>query len=172
METYNDNTIYVCDAKGNTLWAGRDVAENCGVSKDYLFSHNVYELESEGVFYPSVSVKVIKSGKTEAITQITRTGNTGISIGVPFYDDNTGDLKYIISLTSDMTAAMQLGGLLAQMHNSNEHTKAKIDDLIGCSSYAQEMIRKIGNIAKTNALVLIYGERGTGKIQLRGQFIN
>lgn len=163
LETYNDNTIYVCDAKGNTLWAGRDVAENCGVSKDYLLSHNVYELEKEGVFYPSVSVKVLESGKTEAITQITGTGNTGISIGVPFYDDNTRDLKYIISITSDMTAAMQLGGLLAQMHNTNEQTKPQIDDLIGCSNYAQGMIKRIENIAKTNALVWIYGESGSGK---------
>lgn len=162
FETYSDNTLYVCDSHGKTLWAGSDIACNCGVTEDYLKEHTVMELEKERVFYPSVSVRVLKSKKAEIVTQITAIGKTGISIGIPVFNSRE-EMTYIISLTRDLGYTLKLGQLLSEQKQPKKKREAEFIEMAACSPASIELMGMIRNIAKVNATVLIQAEPGSGK---------
>lgn len=162
FETYNDNTLFVCDSQGKTLWAGSDIAQNCGVTEEYLKEHTVMEMEKERVFYPSVCARVLKSRKAEIVTQITGIGKTGISIGIPVFD-NKDDMTYIISLTRDLGYTLKLGQLLSDWKKPAENKLIDTIDMVACSDASMALMHKIQNVARVNANILIRGEPGTGK---------
>lgn len=162
FETYNDNTLYVCDSKGNTVWAGSDIAQNCGVTEEYLREHTAMELEKERVFYPSVAARVLKSGKAEIVTQITAIGKTGISIGIPAFDDQ-GKLSHIIALTRDLGYTLKLGQLLADLKNPKPKQEPEFVEMVACSPASIELMENVKSAAKVNVMVLIQAEPGGGK---------
>lgn len=162
FETYSDNTLYVCDSHGKTLWAGSDIACNCGVTEDYLKEHTVMELEKERVFYPSVAVKVLKSKKAEIVTQITAIGKTGISIGIPVFNSRE-EMTHIISLTRDLGYTLKLGQLLSEQKQPKKKQEAEFVEMVACSPVSIKLMGMIRNIAKVNATVLIQAEPGNGK---------
>lgn len=162
FETYSDNTLYVCDHQGKTLWAGSDIAQNCGVSEEYLMEHSVMELEKERVFYPSVSARVLKSKKAEIVTQITAIGKTGISIGIPVFNRRE-EMTHIISLTRDLGYTLKLGQLLSELKRPKEKPKAEFAEMVACSQASIELMGMIRNVAKIDVTVLIQAEAGSGK---------
>ena len=69
FEQYADETIYIADNKGITLQVGEGIAANCGVTPNYLIGKNVKDLEKEGLFNPSVTLKVLESKQPEVVIQ-------------------------------------------------------------------------------------------------------
>ncbi len=162
FETYNDNTLYVCDATGKTLWVGADLAANCGVTKEYIESRTVQELEEEGVFYPSVSAMVLKSKKAEVVSQITGTGKTGVSIGIPMFNTRE-ELTHVIALTKDLRYTLKVGQLLSDLGHPKESKEPDFVEMVSCSPASIALTNQIRNTAKVNVTVLIVGEEGSGK---------
>ena len=162
FETYNDNTLYVCDANGKTLWVGADLAANCGVTKEYVESRTVQELEEERIFYPSVSAMVLKSKKAEVVSQITGTGKTGVSIGIPMFNARE-ELTHVIAITKDLRYTLKVGQLLSDLGHQKEYKEPDFVEMVSCSPASIALTNQIRNTAKVNATVLIVGEEGSGK---------
>lgn len=158
FDNYNEDTLYICDGEGNTIWTGKDVADNCGVTREYILEHNVLELERERIFYPSVSVKALKSKKVEIVTQITASGNRGIAIAVPI-SDATGKIEKIVSFTKDLNRALLLGDQIA----SYASEEIEDDELKLCSLDSKILSDKIKAVSRNKVNFVVTGEEGCGK---------
>lgn len=163
FESYNDNTLYVCNGQGKTLWVGNDVAQNCGTTREYLETHTVMELEAERIFYPSVCACVLESRKPEIVTQITATGKTGISIGIPVYNSKN-EITHIIALTRDLEHTLRLGRLLSEKKTVPKESEAtEFQGIITCSKKMLNMIEMAKMVAEVDSTVCFLGEQGVGK---------
>lgn len=163
FENYNEDTLLICDKNGKITWTGKDVADNCGIDKEFIMEHTVYELENLKIFYPSVAVKALESGKTEIVTQRTATGRTGISIALPINDKN-GNIEKVVTFTKNLDVALKLGDIMPK-YNRDEQDII-FDELKLCSLDTNVVIEKIKALAKYNANFVIEGELGVGKKSL------
>lgn len=165
LEQYSDDTIYITDHHGNTLYAGEGVAQNCGVKSSDLIGKNVENLQKEGVFNPSVTLKVLESKQPEVVIQNTYADRKVISFGTPIFNSKN-ELTKVVSISRDITKQINNSMLLSQLDQDTKDTHESYGfypNFITCSPKLQDVIELVQIVAKVNSTVLIYGETGTGK---------
>ena len=165
LNSYSEDSLMITDKDGIFRFVGKDIYETCGVSREYILNKSVYELEAEKLFYPSVSARVLREKKSQVVIQNTAKGKEVISLGIPTFDD-VGELKEVISVTTDCSPLLDLGKALAKdghlMHDKIE-APDEIEDIITCDDKMYQVESLIRLIAPTDSLVMISGETGTGK---------
>lgn len=157
FNNFGDTSMYVTDEKGITTWVGRSVAGTCGVPPEYMIGKSVYDLEEEGIFYPSVTVKVLESLTNESIIQRTAKGIEAMSMGFPLFDKNNKLVK-VISFSKKITDVnINL--------ESNDEYKADIfyPELITNSAKMLNVKDMIVTCSKVDSPIFLYGEKGIGK---------
>lgn len=164
---YGDDSLMVVDGNGILEFAGDSAVYSCGTPIKELIGKSVYDLERDGVFYPSVSVKVLETKKPQAVIQKTKIGEERISVGSPLFDDN-GAIKKVLSVTRDYSPQIKISKIIAELNESimvDEVEDVLEDDhnFITCDGAMMEIKTLIKMVAPTNATVLINGETGTGK---------
>ena len=168
FNNYGDETLIITDGEGIVEFAGEKISETCGVPVDEFIGKNVYDLEEEGVFRPSVTAKVIERKSPQVVMQKTKTGAEFVSVGAPIIDKN-GNIDKIVSVTRSYLTQMNISRLIAEtgLDASNILSKPEAlperDRLITCDSKMFDIKATIRMVANTNATVLITGETGTGK---------
>ena len=164
-EQYADDTIFITDGKGFVEFSGTVTAANCEVSPGYMIGKNVYELEREKFFYPSVTVAVLESKQTEVMIQNTKVGKKLVAVGTPIFDDN-GNLSKVISITRDYSRQVKIGTLLSMVRSEKQDVsdlKSAHKNIITCNDKMLNIIALSKLVANVNTTVLINGETGTGK---------
>lgn len=166
FENYGDETMMVTDGQGIIEFAGRKIAETCGTKSEDLIGRSVYDVEADRIFYPSVSVQVLKSKKHETVIQTTRKGRELVSVGAPVLDKN-GEIVRVVSVTRDYSTQIEISKIIADISGD---MKAVVDDdasfegdIVTCNKNMFALKTTIKMIAPTNATVLVTGESGTGK---------
>jgi len=167
------DAIMICDASGKVLSVPETYKDYFGVSKDYVVGKNVYDLETEGIFTPSVTRMVIQQKKLIVTTQHNREGRLILTTGIPIFDANQ-DLRYVVCFNA--MDASQLGNLQCKYNQLKvvlEHKTEEIEALRKKYLKPQEMqIRSktmqsmwecAVQLATTKANILITGETGVGK---------
>jgi len=165
FEKYGDDTIYITDGKGNTLYAGSHIAETCGISREFFKGKNVADLEKKGIFRPSVTLKVLESGKQEVVIQKTKLGTMFLSYGFPVFDADQNIVK-VISITRDLSSQNAYSSLVADAFDNKENSLAGEEqnyDFITQSRKIYNLIDMVRIIAMVDSTVLISGETGVGK---------
>ncbi|MDM5153978.1 sigma 54-interacting transcriptional regulator [Bacillus sp. DX1.1] len=143
---------------------GRDLKE--------LLGKSLLELESKGLFSPSVTRLVLEQQKKVSIVQETKSGRKILAVGNPVFDDD-GKIHRIIIASRDITEATRLKTELHEMKKISEQYKKELDSfknqdrflkkLIYCSPKMEQIINQAKKIADFSSTVLIYGESGVGK---------
>ncbi len=165
LEQYPDASIYITDSTGRTLFVQDTTINSCGVNYRDIINRNVSDIEKEGIFYPSVSVKVLQSKTSEVILQSTKIGKTLVALGIPLFDENN-NLAKVLSITRDYSQYINIGKSLAHLAcdaAKDAYDRESPQNIVTCSNKMLNIILLAKTVAPTNSTVLLTGETGTGK---------
>ncbi|MFZ7942643.1 sigma-54 interaction domain-containing protein [Neobacillus sp. 19] len=133
---------------------------------------NVFDLEKRKVFYPSITAKVLRSGKRESGLQYTNTGEIFDIESIPIKNDK-GDVVRVVSITKDSTEVNALKKRLEESRSLIENYQREVarfrqekyeeKPFIYKSKKMEELYELISSVASVDASVLILGETGVGK---------
>ncbi|MEC8917470.1 MAG: sigma 54-interacting transcriptional regulator [Pseudomonadota bacterium] len=170
IETAQDH-LFIVDEHGRILAVSPSSAAVYGMSREALCNTTVQALESGGVLSPSVSMEVMRTGRSAQLLQRTATGRQVIAEAHPVYWQ--GRLRRIISRSMDMTDVRLLQDEYALLqrrfnaHLSRGGPTGEADmDVPGLeirSQVMREVAQLLERVAATDATVLMLGESGVGK---------
>lgn len=137
-----------------------------------MIGKNILELESQGLFSPSVTRLVLEKKKKVSIVQETRNGRKILAVGNPVLNEKN-EIDRIIIASRDITETTRLKTELKEIRKISEQYKKELDDfknkdqfikkLIYRSPKMERIINQAKKIADFSSTVLLYGESGVGK---------
>lgn len=158
--------IFVTDGEGKVLFANPASAKMIGLPASKMIGRNVRDLEKEGYVRPSVTTRVLKSGKQENIIQEVRDGTSVLATAVPVYDDKHEKIELIISTSKDVDAVNKLLNTVATQNEEITNLRDNImqeEGFIAADASMEQIKETITRIAPLDLPVLIEGETGVGK---------
>ncbi len=166
------SNIVITDGEGILLRASPNCLSIYGKSADELIGRSVYDLEKEGVFSPSITIRVLKEKKEMQTMQHTQTNRVAMATGVPIFDDR-GNLIRVISFSYDLTELEQLRGQYQNLQDQMKRYQTEIEGLrqkntrvegiVIQSKIMQQLWDLIHRVALSDATILLTGESGVGK---------
>ena len=166
---FSFDEIFVTDGEGYVILINKAVERNYGIKKKDILGKHVSDLEREGYFNPSMTLKAIKEKKKVSGIQKTNKGKTLLVTSNPLKDKN-GKIRKIITNSKDITDFINLQ---KQLKNSEEiietyqnllsKTNTVNEEFLVLDSVSENILETVGKIAKTDSTVLLEGETGVGK---------
>ncbi|MFZ5632765.1 MAG: sigma-54 interaction domain-containing protein [Bacillota bacterium] len=173
-ETFNSSydEIFVIDGNGVTKRINKVGETYYGVPVEQMIGKNVFELEKEGYFTPSVTRLVLKEKKRVTITQKTKSGKQLIVTGNPIFNEN-GDITRVVVNSRDISELLNLRKQLEDTEQLVEsyrrqilqlsREKIKSNEVVACSPQMKRVLEMVDKVAQVDSTVLIMGESGVGK---------
>ncbi|OCA82089.1 sigma-54 interaction domain-containing protein [Pseudobacillus wudalianchiensis] len=165
--------IFIADNVGNILHVSGNTEKIFGIPPEKFINQNIFALEEEGIFSPSIIATVLRNERKETFIQETIHNRKLIISGYPVYDDK-GALLGALSFSRDITEfeylkkeneqvakAMQLyqeeiKKLKQQAMHSSVFKKGKMEKVF-------DTVLKVSDLGVT---VLLEGESGVGKTRI------
>lgn len=162
----------IADAEGSVREVGAQFNKYYKLPAEQVLGRQVRQLEEEKVFSPSVTLRVLKSGRPEWAVQTAGKNSAHLCRGYPLFDkDNV--LRKVVCLYYSLDD-------LAKIHSDYLHLKSVIStyftpktegsaepepsgDLVGSGASVREVYKELSRIAKFDASVCLTGESGVGK---------
>jgi len=163
-ENYSDDTLCITDEKGMVEFCGEACERHCGMTAQEIIGKNIYDLEKQKYFYPSATVKTLKTKKTEVVIQDTKIGTTLITIGIPIFQNEK--LEKVISISRNFAKEIEIGTLLIQTKydiEKDNNSETEYEKIVTCSKKMYSIISLLKMVASTKATILLTGNTGTGK---------
>lgn len=159
--------VFVTNAEGVTVRVNETAEQLYGMPRSELIGKSVFELEQQGVFYPSVISIVLQEKRRITILQRTSSGQTLIATANPVFDE-LGNLVQVVSNAKDITDVRLDGWMADQLKpsTSHQHPLEPTATLVAESDAMKQVLELAGKVAATDATVLILGETGAGKNRL------
>lgn len=162
--------IYITDGQGITLAANKACSEMDGVSPKYVVGRSVYDLEREGIFRPSVTIRVLQEKKRVSLVQETARNLRVLVTGTPVFDE-TGAVSLVVSNVRDITEITRLRKelmqkeMLVNRYHSELHRfiDSETEGLVYRSPCMQRLVEMAKRVAGYDTIVLLQGESGVGK---------
>lgn len=163
--------LLIADAEGRIRAASDSCAAVYGTTPAALRDSDVDTLEAAGVFNPSITRRVLDSGRVERVVQTTQTGREVLAEAYPVFVD--GRLVRVISRSRDMTDLRHLHEEYVTILRQLADTP-RADRQAGAAAWADiaagpamhESMTLIARAAPTDATLLLLGESGVGKTAL------
>ncbi|MDW2796481.1 PAS domain S-box protein, partial [Clostridium boliviensis] len=99
--------IYITDHNGITLHTNSAIERLTGIPKEYYIGKDVRYLEKRGILKKSVTLEVLKTGKTVSTVQANKHGKVLIITGSPIFDEE-GRVVRVITNVRDVTELNRL----------------------------------------------------------------
>ena len=165
--------IFVTDGHGKIILANPISENHYGLPIADLVGKNVWELEERGIYYPAITPMVLKAKKKITIDQETGIGKKLMLTATPVFDSK-GNIEMVICNSRDVTALEDMKNnyhaiknkVLQKQVSSSEHRPADTIEnqlVYSANSPLTELMRVSQRVAKTESIVLLEGETGTGK---------
>ncbi|GED40753.1 sigma-54 interaction domain-containing protein [Cobetia marina] len=100
IDTAHDH-YFVVNADGQVLDVSPGAAAVYGMTREALCAANVHDLEASGVLKPSISLEVLRTGRTLQMMQLTATGRRVVAQAHPVFV--AGKLECVVSRSMDLT---------------------------------------------------------------------
>lgn len=164
--------VYITNGKGCTILVNDESCRTGGLTRQEITGRFMQDLEREGYVKESITLKTLKSKKSETMVQALGDGGECIAISQPVFEN--GKLQYVIITERDATEAKNLRDLLEKneektlqyeeeiRHLLNRDIK-KFENVIAADEKSKAKVEQIQRIAALNTTVLLLGESGTGK---------
>ncbi|WP_177177400.1 sigma-54-dependent Fis family transcriptional regulator [Bacillus sp. MUM 116] len=164
--------IWINDKNGNVLWVNQAAAETFSIGE--LVGHNVFEMEKQGIFSPSISRLVIEQKRFISTAQITQ-DHGRLLVSGDYIPDENGDIQYIVTHARQLSQAITQSSELEKVESILQLYKQQIRELIlqkneqdqdfhvGKSKAAQSISVWSQKIADIDTTILLTGETGVGK---------
>ncbi|MBZ5752526.1 sigma-54 interaction domain-containing protein [Metabacillus rhizolycopersici] len=162
--------IFIADAKGNILYTRQITESLFGIPHEKIIHQNVFHLEKQGVFSPSVTVNVLKNKTEETLIQETRNKRKLIISGYPIFDERNTMIG-AISFSRDITEFEylkkeneQVAKVIQQYREEIAELKTKATQpFFFKNSKMEKVLDVLSKVASLGITVLLEGESGVGK---------
>lgn len=166
--------IFITDENGVALWSNDTTTKQLGVPRSKFIGKNVIELESAGLFSPSVTRSVIKKRTTVSKVQTSNNRQflaTGFLVSIP-----NENIEYVLVQVKDITETVKASLQLEKAEELLQRYLSELEKIkreqarqnsehivIGSSKKHKEMMDLIDRVAHVDATILLLGETGVGK---------
>lgn len=164
--------IFITDGEGTTILVNRAYERITGIRASEVLGRNMRDLVSEGFYDKSVTLRVLRSRKSETIIQKVKSGKTIVVTGNPV-DDATGALWRVVTNVRDVTELQRLQEELEKLSALKDRYRLELASLRGAmggggrivvrSKRMQEVHEQALRLALVDSTVLLLGESGVGK---------
>jgi len=164
--------FYITDGEGRTLKVNRAYERITGIRAEEVLGKTMSELVTAGFYDESVTLRVLKSQRTETIIQKIKDTKTVVVTGNPVFDDD-GKIWRVVTNVRDVTELRKLQLELERMARVQSQYRREIETLrrsmspspriVLRSKKMQEILELIHRLAHVDSTVLIMGESGVGK---------
>jgi len=171
LESIHDDLL-ITDGEGTILKVSPSFEEIYGVHQKDVIGKTVYEMEALGVFQPSITAMVLKTGCKTTMLQKNKFNRQIVVTATPVRDQQ-GNISKVISFSRDITDYMTLKEQYAKLESKIERYTAELEELrnktinfpgvIGKTKNIQDVLRTIKKVADFDANLLFTGESGVGK---------
>lgn len=163
--------IHILDSKGRTLYINKACQRIEGITFEEIKDKTIHELENEGIYSPSVTLKVLESNGPVTIIQKVKNGNEVLATGTPIYCNgkidniivNSRDITELNSLKRDLSEKAQLA---IRYQEELEHLRIQqleSSEVLAKSLKMKKIIKLSSVVARVDSTILIFGESGVGK---------
>lgn len=164
------DAMIIADGNGRALFINRAFEGIMDGKKEELLGQLIPEYTKEIIGHPSVTSKVLESGKTETIITQTSSGKQVLNTGVPVYNCN-GIIHRIYINLRDITKLNALrqkyqeSQILASKYHLEliEMKKRKVAGFVAHSKEINQVLEIAYRVACVDSTVLLLGESGVGK---------
>lgn len=164
--------FYITDGEGRTLHVNRAYERITGINAKEVIGRTMSDLVAEGFYNESVTLKVLKTRRTETIIQKVKDTKTIVVTGNPIFDQK-GGIWRVVTNVRDVTELRKLQLELERMARLKSHYRRELDNLrrrvdnkskvIIRSKKMHEVCEQAMRLAQVDSTVLITGESGVGK---------
>lgn len=171
LHASNDN-IVVTDGEGVVLRTSPNCTTIYGKEQSDLIGKNVFELQEENIFNPSVTVEVLKENKEVQVMQTTINGRVVMATGIPIYDKEKNIIR-VISFSHDLTEIQELKEDYEHLQTKMKRfeteieelreKETKVDGIVVKSEAIKRILELVNRMSKSDANVVLLGESGVGK---------
>lgn len=159
--------IIVADGEGRIVYMNPASERLEEVGKDYIIGKQASELEREGIYEVSVTVKTLKDQKPVTLMQY-KGGKQLVITGVPFFEN--GRIKWIFINERDVTELSTVKRDSEMIREIAEKYKRQLDiiqdsesEYISKSPIMERTMDLLERIATADISVILSGESGVGK---------
>ncbi|TDK62268.1 PAS domain-containing protein [Bacillus salipaludis] len=162
--------IFIADASGMVLYTSQSTEKVFGIPSEQIVNHNIFELENQGMFSPSVIANVLRTQKKDTLIQETKHNRKLIISGYPIYD-STGELVGALSVSRDVTEFEYLKKENEQVAKALKLYQEEIAKLkkqaanpfFLRNSKMEKVFDIVSKVTNLSVTVLLEGESGVGK---------
>ncbi|RDY29482.1 PAS domain S-box protein [Romboutsia weinsteinii] len=175
LETSHDE-ICVIDKNSTIIYCNKSFEENYGIKRDDIIGKNVSYLMESGYATQSPIQKVIDTKSQISLEQETSTGKKLIITATPRFDEDN-QIEFIVENCRDITELINIKNKLEDTKKQVKKYKHEVeslyrttlkqeDNIIMNGSVMKPIMHMANQISKTDVVVLLLGESGTGKSSL------
>ncbi len=164
--------VLIVDNKGIILDVGEEFNDRYGVAPRELVGKSVYDLEKQGVFRPSASAIVLKTGKEVTLIQELQHANSVIVTAFPIMDGQ-GNIERVVTFTRDSESLDALKHTYDTLQEKIEwydrtleefyYETSALDGFRTTNGTFKKVLKNIQRVAQYDVSILITGETGVGK---------
>ena len=157
--------IFVSDGNGDVLFVNPASIEINALDIENIIGRNVQDLQNEGYFSESSTLKVLREKQPVSVLQKLKNGKRIIASGIPIYDDE-GNIEMVITSSQDIDA---VNTLLETLDKREAEIATLRRELYKNSEFdandplSIKLKATMDKAASLDVPVLIQGESGTGK---------
>lgn len=165
--------IYITDGNGIAIRVNKAFEEITGLKSEDVIGIHVQQLIDDGIVNRSVTLKVLKSKKTETILHQLGSGNLqSLTTGIPVFDES-GNIIRVLSVIKNIAELEKLkkqlkSTIVEKLKYQKELNKAlrlksASDGIVVCSNAWKKVVDLAQRMGGVSSTVLITGESGVGK---------
>ena len=169
---FSESGLHLLDQDGTTILMNRFCEEREELCYADIKGKTMQQLQDEGVLSRSVTVQVLKTGKSVTLMQTGRSGREMLVTGTPIFDED-GTIYRVMVTSRDISELNRLKKQLAEAQTLYQETQSKLMEIrsyqdiptdIICRSPAMRKILHLAMlVANVDSNILVTGESGTGK---------
>ncbi|MCQ4636916.1 sigma 54-interacting transcriptional regulator [Anaerovorax odorimutans] len=162
--------IIIADGEGRIVYINPASERLEEVDKEYIVGRLASELEEEGIYEVSVTVKTLRERKPVSLMQY-KGGKQLVITGIPIFEDD--EIKWVYINERDVTELNKIKRDSEEVKAIAEKYKRQLEELqvredeksemVTGSKVMEKTVSLLARIAPTDILVLLEGESGTGK---------
>ncbi len=164
------DAVFIDDKDGICRWCNNACEDLYNTTMEEIEGKPVEELERNGIFTPSVTLRVLEEQREITIIHENRDGKRLLTTGTPFFDAD-GNVQLVITTSRDITRISNTSSkkpvssraLWNMKKISGRDVDFRNSDIIAMSEPMQNVMTLAKRLSSVNTTVLITGESGVGK---------
>ncbi len=167
--------LFMTDGNGTVLRASAACERHYGLKPSELEGRSVRDLERDGIFTPSATLRVIAERRRVTLMQQTATGRRLLVTANPVFDEratlirvisNSRDVTEVLLLKQQLDEAERLNRLYSEEVQTLRKEQMRVPGLVAQSPSMRRVLELADRVASVDTTVLLLGESGVGKTLL------